>query len=84
MTSIFVVDCQKLGLGKWCMSKNGLKKVIIKFEETGELSVLPERGRKPVANEIIEEVTTAKVEKTSSSSYSSASVQSVSCELTIL
>ncbi|GFX17300.1 hypothetical protein TNCV_3553071 [Trichonephila clavipes] len=35
----------------------------MKFEETGNLGVLPGRGRKLVGTETVEEVTTAMVEK---------------------
>ncbi|GFW73047.1 hypothetical protein TNCV_831661 [Trichonephila clavipes] len=35
-------------LRKGPTSKNGLRKMIMKFEETGNLGVLPGRGRKPV------------------------------------
>ncbi|GFS95298.1 hypothetical protein TNCV_2631121 [Trichonephila clavipes] len=48
--------------------------MILKFEETGTLNVLPGRGRKPVGTETATEVTTAMVETASSSIYSSASV----------
>ncbi|GFW98884.1 hypothetical protein TNCV_4655111 [Trichonephila clavipes] len=39
----------------------------VKFEETGSLGVLPGRGRKPVGTETVEEVTTAMVERATSS-----------------
>ncbi|KFM69287.1 hypothetical protein X975_02108, partial [Stegodyphus mimosarum] len=65
------------------MSKNGLKKMIMEFEETRDLGVLSGNGRKPVANETIEEIATAVVERASSSLYSSASARLVSRELVI-
>lgn len=71
------------GLRKGPMSKNGLKKMIMKFEATGDFGVQPGRGRKPVANETVADVTTAVVERASTSRYSSASARSVSRELAI-
>ena len=56
----------------------------MKFEEIENLSVLPIKGQKLVTNEIAEEFVTAAIERTCSSSYSSASAQSVSCKLEIL
>ncbi|GFX60800.1 hypothetical protein TNCV_4977761 [Trichonephila clavipes] len=61
----------------------GLKKTIMKFEETGDLGVLPGREGKLVGTETIKEVATAVVERTSSSIYSSASGRSESRELEI-
>lgn len=43
-------------LRKGPMSKNGLKKIIRKFEKPGDLDVLAGSGRKPVANETVEEI----------------------------
>ncbi|GFX14932.1 hypothetical protein TNCV_1486731 [Trichonephila clavipes] len=60
-----------------------LRKMIMKFEETGDLGVLPGRRRKLVGTESVEEVTTAVVERASSSLCSSASGRSVSHELEI-
>ncbi|GFU71699.1 hypothetical protein TNCV_3036391 [Trichonephila clavipes] len=57
--------------------------MIMKFDEIGDLGVLPGRGRKPVGTETVEEVAIAAVESASSSIYSSASGQSVSRELEI-
>lgn len=75
--------CRLKGLRKGPMLKNNLKKTIMKFEETGELGVLLEKGQKLVANEIFKELATTVVERTSSCSYYSASARSVSCELVI-
>ncbi|GFX05479.1 hypothetical protein TNCV_1008011 [Trichonephila clavipes] len=50
--------------------------MIMKFEETGDLGVLPGRGRKPVENETVEEVGTAVIERASCSIYFSARVAS--------
>ncbi|GFY15638.1 uncharacterized protein TNCV_1282861 [Trichonephila clavipes] len=57
--------------------------MIIKFEENGNLCVLPGRGQKLVGTETVEEIITAMVERASSSIYSSASGHSVSYELEI-
>ena len=48
------------------MSKNGLKKVIVKFEETENLYALPRKEWKAVANETAKEVATVVFERTSS------------------
>ncbi|GFT84950.1 transposable element tc3 transposase [Trichonephila clavipes] len=57
----------------------------MKFEQTGNLGVLPERGRKPVGTETVKEVTTAMVERASSSLsiYFSTNGRSISCKLEI-
>ncbi|GFU05562.1 hypothetical protein TNCV_3291791 [Trichonephila clavipes] len=60
-----------------------LRKMIMKFEETGELGVLPGRGRKLVGTDRVEIATTA-VKSASSSIYFSASCRPVSRELEIL
>ncbi|GFU39462.1 uncharacterized protein TNCV_5011201 [Trichonephila clavipes] len=70
-------------LRKGPISKIGFWKVIMKFEERGDLGVLPGRGPTTVGTETAEEVSSAVVEKVSSSIYSSASGPSVSCELEI-
>ncbi|GFX42478.1 neutral ceramidase 2 [Trichonephila clavipes] len=55
----------------------------MKFQATGDLGVLPGRGWKRFETETVEEVTTAVVERASSSIYSSASCRLVSRELEI-
>ncbi|GFT32039.1 hypothetical protein TNCV_3468721 [Trichonephila clavipes] len=50
-------------LQKGLISRIGLRKMIIKFEETGNLSMLPGRGRKSVGTETGEEVAIAVVER---------------------
>ncbi|GFV43933.1 hypothetical protein TNCV_492591 [Trichonephila clavipes] len=55
------------------ISKIGLK-MIMKFEDNGNLGVLRGKGRKPIGTETVEEVATAVVERAFSSIYSSASV----------
>ncbi|GFX34871.1 hypothetical protein TNCV_2328111 [Trichonephila clavipes] len=58
-------------------------KTIMNFEETGDLGVLPGRGRKPVETESVEEVATTVVERASSSIPPSASGRSASLDLEI-
>ena len=41
------------------MSTNGLKKKIMKFENTGDFRVTPERGRRPIPVEVVDEVAVA-------------------------
>ncbi|GFS70699.1 uncharacterized protein TNCV_520861 [Trichonephila clavipes] len=57
--------------------------MIKKFQGTGDLSVMPERGRKSVGTESVEQIATAVIEIASSSIYSSASGRSMSRELEI-
>ncbi|GFW58158.1 uncharacterized protein TNCV_2743021 [Trichonephila clavipes] len=57
--------------------------MIMKFEKTGDLGVLPGREWKQIATDTVEEGATDEVEKASSSIYSSASDRSVSPELEI-
>ncbi|GFW71425.1 hypothetical protein TNCV_538431 [Trichonephila clavipes] len=59
-------------LRKGSISRISLRKMHMKFEETGYLGVLPRRGRKPAWTESVE-VATAVVKRASSSVYSSAS-----------
>ncbi|GFX40200.1 hypothetical protein TNCV_4318351 [Trichonephila clavipes] len=65
-------------LRKGPISSIGLRKMIMKFEETGDLGVLPGRRRKPVETETIKEIATSVGEKASSFICSSGSGQSVS------
>ncbi|GFU84415.1 uncharacterized protein TNCV_994451 [Trichonephila clavipes] len=55
----------------------------VKFEETGNLGVLPGRGRKLVEPKTVEEVATTIFERASSPTYSSASGLSASREMEI-
>ena len=64
------------GIVKKAHIEIGLKKMIMKFEKTGDLGVLPGRRQKLFVDET--------VEKASSSNCSSASAQLVSHELEIL
>ncbi|GFV83781.1 hypothetical protein TNCV_2555671 [Trichonephila clavipes] len=43
-------------LRKGPISKIDLRKMVMKFEDSGDLGVLPGRGRRPVGTETIEEV----------------------------
>ncbi|GFS62198.1 hypothetical protein TNCV_477241 [Trichonephila clavipes] len=60
-------------LRKGPVSRIGLRTMIMKFEETRDLGVLPGRGWKPVGTESIEEVATTVIERACSFIYSSAS-----------
>ncbi|GFS62199.1 hypothetical protein TNCV_477251 [Trichonephila clavipes] len=64
-------------LQKGPISRVDLRKMIMKFQETGDLGVLPGRGWKPVGTESIE-VATTMIERASSSINSSISGRSVS------
>ncbi|GBN09925.1 hypothetical protein AVEN_216281-1 [Araneus ventricosus] len=66
------------------MSRQALKKMIIKFEETGESGVLQGRGWKRLSNETAEEVALAVVERASGSQYSSRSARALSRDLSLL
>ncbi|GFT98651.1 hypothetical protein TNCV_3829431 [Trichonephila clavipes] len=54
-------------LQKGPISRIDLRKTIMKFEETGDLGVLPGRGQKPVGTETGEDVAAAVIERVSSS-----------------
>ena len=41
------------------MSTNGLKKMIMKFENTGDFSVAPGKGRQLIPLEVVDEVAVA-------------------------
>ncbi|GFW38146.1 hypothetical protein TNCV_602221 [Trichonephila clavipes] len=64
-------------LRKGPISRIGLRKLIKKSEEIGDLRVLPERGHKPIGRETVEEVAADAVKRAFSSFYSSASGPSV-------
>ncbi|GFW71423.1 hypothetical protein TNCV_538411 [Trichonephila clavipes] len=68
-------------LRKSPISRIGLRIMLIKFELTEYLGVLPGRRKKPIGIESVEEVATDAVERASSSIYSLASSRSVSGEL---
>ncbi|GFU99052.1 DUF4817 domain-containing protein [Trichonephila clavipes] len=71
------------GMRKSPISRIGLRNMVIKFEETGYLGVVPGRGREPDASGNVKEGTVAVAERASDSIYSSASGRSVSRELEI-
>ncbi|GBN02983.1 hypothetical protein AVEN_255938-1 [Araneus ventricosus] len=60
------------------MSSCALRKMIQKFETTGQLEILPGRGRKKIPSSNVEDVATAVVEVSSQSLYGCVSVPVVS------
>ncbi|GFT48089.1 hypothetical protein TNCV_178591 [Trichonephila clavipes] len=64
-------------LQKGPISRIDLRKMIMKFKDSGDSGLLPGRGRKPVATETVQEVTTVLIERDSSFIYSSESGRSV-------
>ncbi|GBN56346.1 hypothetical protein AVEN_11436-1 [Araneus ventricosus] len=56
------------------MSLSALRKMIQKFETTGQLGILPVRGRKQIASSSFEDVATAVFEASNQSPHGSASV----------
>ncbi|GBN35733.1 hypothetical protein AVEN_251779-1 [Araneus ventricosus] len=65
------------------MSPCALRKMIQKFETTGQLGILPGRGRKQIPSSSVEDVNTAVVEARSQSPHGSASAPVVSRVLDI-
>src|SRR5215813_6425209 len=63
------------------LSVNALKAMILKFEETGSLTVRSGRGRKPVSEEVITDVATAIVERSQGTIGGSSSARGVAREL---
>ena len=51
--------CCMKGLRRGPMSTNGLKKMIMKFENTGDFSVAPGKGRQLIPLEVVDEVAVA-------------------------
>ena len=70
-----------------CLQKGPMagfeKKNNEKFEETANLGVMRRRGRKWMANEIVEEVAFAVVERKSGFQYSASSARMVSCRFSL-
>lgn len=60
------------------MSDRALRDMMVKFERTGQLGVLPGRGRKRVNSAVVEDVATAVVEGSSESLHGSVSVPTIS------
>ncbi|GBN80616.1 hypothetical protein AVEN_251339-1 [Araneus ventricosus] len=71
------------GLPKGPMSRKAFKKMIAKFEETLELSVLKGREWKRLSYETADEVALVVVERMSGSQYSSTSARAVSRDLSL-
>lgn len=66
------------------MLRQGLKKTISKFKETGELNMLQGRVRKWISNDTDEEVAFVVTARSSVSQYSSVSALYVSRDLYLL
>lgn len=64
------------------MTRNGLLKMIKKFEEIGELGMLTGKGQKEISNEI-SEVAIAMVDRASCFQYSLTNTHAVSKDLSI-
>ena len=47
------------GLTRGPMPTDGLKKMVMKFEKTGDFGVAPGRGRRPIPMEAVDEVAVA-------------------------
>ena len=60
------------------MSPRALHKIMLKFEATGQLGILPGRGRKRIPSSSFENVATAVVKTSSQSPYGDVSVSVVS------
>ncbi|GBM60515.1 hypothetical protein AVEN_260001-1 [Araneus ventricosus] len=69
---------------KRSMSPCALPKMIQKFETTGQLGILPGRGRKQIPSSSVEDVATAVVEANSQSPHGSVSMPVVSRVLDML
>ena len=74
---------QQKGLRRGPMSINGLKKMMKKFEETGELGVAPGRGRRPIPVEVVDEVAVAVADRAAHASTSATSARAVARELSL-
>lgn len=60
------------------MTPRALRDMMKKFETTGQLGILPGRGRKPVSSASVEDVATAVVEATSQDPHGVVSVPAIS------
>ena len=63
------------------MSTNGLKKMMMKFENIGDFGVAPGRGRRPIAMEVVGEVVVAVADRAERAPNSATSARAVSREL---
>ncbi|GFU53830.1 DUF4817 domain-containing protein [Trichonephila clavipes] len=61
-----------------------LKHMMVKFEKTGQLGVLPRRGRKRDKTAVVENIAIAVVEASTESFHEIFSVPKISCTLDIL
>ena len=69
------------GLRRGHMSTNGLKKMMMKFENTGDFSVAPGRGRRPIPMEVVDEVVVAVADHTERAPNSATNARAVSREV---
>ena len=60
-----------------------LKRMIARFEKTGDLRVQPGRGRKPTRSDIVEDVATAIVEQSMDNVAGCSSARAVSWNLSV-
>ncbi|GBM70864.1 hypothetical protein AVEN_76819-1 [Araneus ventricosus] len=67
-------SCKRIPSYKGRMSPFALRKMIQKFETTGQLGILPGRGRKQIPSPSVEDMATAVVEASSQSLHGSVSV----------
>ena len=71
------------GLRRGPMSTNGLKKKIMKFENTGDFGVAPGKYRRPIPMDVGDEVSVAVADRAERAPNSSTSAQAVSRELCV-
>ena len=72
---------QMKGLRRGPMSTNGLKKKMVKFENTGDFSVAPGIGRWSIPMEVVDKVAVAVADRVECTPNSASSAQVVSHEL---
>ena len=71
------------GLRREPMSTNGLKKMMMKFENNGNFGVAPGRGRRPIPMEVVNEVAVAVADRAECVPNSATSARAVSRELCV-
>ena len=71
------------GLRRGPMSTNGLKKMVMKFESTGDFGVAPGRGRWPIPMEFVDEVAVAVADRAERAPNSATCARAVSRELVL-
>ena len=69
------------GLRRGPMPKNGLKIMMMKFENTGDFGVAPGRGRRPIPMEVVDEVAVAVVDRAECAPNSTTRARAVSRKL---